>query len=65
MVSGGEEDAKLLEGKKRVMEMLRSVLLTNKKSPSPGSMLCFDLSEGAIVITFLPMSLGVEDRLFS
>ncbi len=25
MVSGGEEDAKLLEGKKRVMEMLRSV----------------------------------------
>ncbi len=54
-----------MEGKKRVMKMLRSVLLTNTKSPSPGFLLCFDLSEGhnSIVLTFFSyVSFGVENR---
>jgi hypothetical protein len=49
MVSGGEEDAKLLEGKKRVMEMLRSVLMTSKNRTKSRFLLFSDLSEGAIV----------------
>ncbi len=37
-----------MEGKKRVMEMLRSVLLTNRKSPRPG--LCYVLTPSLILV---------------